>query len=109
MNITVIGDRSFSVEITIEFYDVRKLWRYVAKNDEVRVKEYSSDEQAQVTFTVVGRRPEEIRRITLEYDEHKIVLEPGESKFRDLGPIVIYDKNRDYWDIQLRQKALNCG
>ena len=108
MNIVVVGDRSFSVDILIEFYDVKKLWRFMATIDTVKVMSTSGNAIAKVVFTVVGRRPEELMRITLEYDGHRVVLEPGETEFRDLNPIVIYDGGRDYWDIQLRRMALRA-
>ncbi len=105
MNITVVGDRSFSVAVTIEFYDFKKLWKHFVRADTVDVEEISGDNIASVVFTVVGRRPEEIKRITLDYDGHTVILDPGPDKFRDLKPIVIYSEGRDFWTNQLRQRA----
>jgi hypothetical protein len=107
VNITVVGDRSFTVELIIDFYSLKKSWRNVIKSDAVEVKEFSGATVAKVVFTVVGRQPEEIKQITLKYGDHTVVLDPGPEKFRDLGPIVIYDKGRDFWTNRLRQKALD--
>lgn len=107
MNLRISGDRSFHVEVTFEFYKVRKLWStFLEIKDKVDVLTLNGNVHAHVDFTVVGRHCHEIKQITLEYDGHMVILDPGDDKFENLSPIVLYDGGRDFWTNQLRRKAL---
>lgn len=107
MNLRIQGDRSFHVEVIFEFYDVKKLWRLPLEiKDKIIVKDGYSSPVAHCDFTVVGRQPHEIKRLTLEFDGHTVILEPGPDKFADLSPITLYADGRDFWTNQLRKMAL---
>ena len=107
MILRISGDRSFTVYVTFEFYDVKRLWRNFLKiEDRVDVENHDGDITAYVDFAVIGRRPADVSKITLEYDGHTVVLLPGEDKFENVSPIILYEGGRDFWTNQLRRNAL---
>ncbi len=107
MNLRIQGDRTFNCYATFEFYGVRKLWSCLWEVEDILNTVCADGEViAYIDITVVGRKFEDIKQLILEFDDHKVVMNPGPDKFANLSPIVLYSEGRDFWTNQLRKMAL---